>query len=175
MHHTQMKTGVLSACLLMLFCAPALRANMIWDWSYTGNQWRGSGELITDSTLTTGTLITGYQILSMSGVWAGDSIDELLPPLSFLSNDNLLSLSTPQLSGSGLAFSHPDFLYNIAWSGSGNFYKASRPGFSDDGLGSFSATLASPEPAPSVLLGTTLLGLALFLLHRNATRPRLRQ
>jgi hypothetical protein len=169
-HLPFMSSLVLSAGFLM-FCAPVLWAGL-WDWSYTGNQWAGSGQLTTDSGLTTTTGIfgfTGYRILDITGTFNSLPITGLLPPLNFLSNDNLLSLTTPQLSVNGLAFTNSDNLYNISYSGSLNNYTATsaNPFFSDNGRGTFIATPEVPEPASAMLIVPALLVSALLIRHRK--------
>jgi hypothetical protein len=73
-------------------------------------------------------------------VWNLEIIDQLLVPLSFQSNDNLLSASTPHLSANGLSFTTTEDIYNIAYSGSFSFYTANNP------VSSIAASAASPLP-----------------------------
>jgi hypothetical protein len=156
---------VLFAAIALVLCAPA-RADMIWEWTYSGNQWTGSGELITESTLTDISGFTGYLILGMSGTWDSLPIIYLLPPANFFNNDNLLSPSQPQLDSFGLAFGNTDSNYNISYAGPG--YQAFGAGFADNGQGIFSATaVATPEPATAVLVGPIVLAFALFVRHRK--------
>jgi len=172
-HFANMKKYVLSAGLALMFCAPALRASLIWDWTYTSNIHAGSGTLTAETNTTTVFVFTGYQILSISGLWDGDPITGLMP--SGLGNDNLLLLglqkggllqSVPQqLDVSGMSFSTAADTVNIYSTLSGE-YVATSDGAIDHG-GSFSAELATPEPATSALVGSTLLLVALILRHRK--------
>ncbi len=158
---------VLFAAMALALCAPA-RADIIWDWSYSSNQFTGSGTLTTDSTLTSGT----YEILDISGTMgtrlSPGVIQLLFPPNTYLSNDNLLGPSQPQLDSSGLAFSTLGSgpYFNISYVGLGN-YKAQDPTIADNGQGTFSAVMEIPEPATAVLIVPTLLAFALFVRCRN--------
>src|SRR5690242_8487036 len=51
----------------VLACAPALRAGVIWNWSYSSDVYTGSGTFTTESTTSTQDGFTGYLITSMSG------------------------------------------------------------------------------------------------------------
>ena len=161
-----MKRYALLAGFALMFGVSALHADQLWDWSYEGNQWSGSGTFDTESTLTTGTSgFTGYLIVGISGTWNSEPITLLLPPAGFQNNDNLLAISAPQLSLGGVSFNNADTTYNIAFSGSLNNYTATsaNPFFTDNGLGTFSATEVVPEPATSALIGSSLLLFALLV------------
>jgi hypothetical protein len=151
-----------------MVCAPALPADVVWDWSYDGNQYSGSGTFDTESTLTTGLSgFTGYRILSISGTWDGTGINDLLPPFGYASNDNLLALSTPQLSLNGVAFETSDGFFDIHYTGSLNNYKVENPVLDDNGQGTFAATVETPEPTTTVLMGSALLVLGLLVRHQR--------
>jgi hypothetical protein len=93
-YRTYVDRSILVAALALVFCAPALPADSTWDWGYSSNQFTGSGTLTTESTLTTGLSgYTGYQIVSMSGIFDLNLITGLLPPAGYLSNDNLLGIA----------------------------------------------------------------------------------
>jgi hypothetical protein len=102
------RRSVLAAGLALPFYAASLRADMTWDWSYSSNQFTGSGTLTTDSTLTSGT----YEILDISGTMGTRAkpglIQYIFPPDNYLSNDNLLAPSQPQLDSFGVAFATVD-------------------------------------------------------------------
>ena len=67
-YRTFVDRSILVAALAVVFCAPALPADITWDWSYSSNQFTGSGTLTTDSTLTTGVGgFTGYRIVEHVG------------------------------------------------------------------------------------------------------------
>ncbi len=150
----------------LIFSTTALRADLVWDWSYSSNIYSGSGIFDTESTLTTGLSgFTGYQIISMSGTWDAGPIDQLLGPLSYQNNDNLLAVSTPQLSLVGLAFQANNGPFNISSTGT-NKYEVRNAFFDDNGQGVFAAATETAEPATTVLIGSSLLALALFVRHR---------
>jgi hypothetical protein len=164
----------LFAGLTLMVCVPALHADQLWDWSYTGSQWSGSGTFDTESNLTTGVSgFTGYRIVDISGTWNSEPITLLLPLAGFQSNDNLLAVSTPQLSLNGVAFNNTDTSYNISYSGSLNNYTATsaNPFITDDGRGTFSATEVVPEPRTTVLIGSSLCLFALLLRRNRSEGP----
>jgi hypothetical protein len=162
---------ILIAALAVVFCAPALPANITWDWSYSSNLYTGSGTLETEPTTVTILGFTAYPIVSMTGTWGADAVTGLLPINTVGSNDNLLGVSIQKLSVFGVAFNTAaDGPANIYHNGL-TFYKGtSLLGGADNGAGTFSAVETStgtPEPATVVLIGSTLLMLALFVRHRN--------
>ena len=68
-YRTYVDRSILVAALALVFCAPALPADITWDWGYSSNQFTGSGTLTTESTLTTGLGgFTGYRIVGISGI-----------------------------------------------------------------------------------------------------------
>jgi hypothetical protein len=166
--------SILVAALAVVFCAPALPADITWDWSYSSNQFTGSGTLTTESTLTTGPGgYTGYRILDISGtIGTGvipDLITSLLPPGGYQSNDNLLGPSQPQLDSiGGLSFTSngTHSLVNISYPGS-PLYLARTSVINDNGAGVFSAIRETPEPTTAVLIVPTLLAFALFVRRRK--------
>jgi hypothetical protein len=172
-YRTFVDRSILVAALALVFCAPALPADITWDWSYSSNQFTGSGTLTTDSTLTTGVGgFMGYRILDISGtIGTGvipDLITGLLPPGGFQSNDNLLGPSLPQLDfPGGVSFSTTGGLYNIDYPGSPLYEARNSLGVTDTGAGTFAARIETPEPATAVLMVPSLVAFALFVRRRN--------
>jgi hypothetical protein len=73
----------LAAAALLACSASTVRADTIYDWSYTGTGVSASGTFTTSGALTTLTpgMGSGYQIISLSGVRNGD-------PIALVSNPN---------------------------------------------------------------------------------------
>ncbi len=112
---------------------------------------------------------TGYQIVSMSGIFDLSLITGLLPPAGYQSNDNLLGPSQPQLDSiGGLSFTSngTHSLVNISYPGS-PLYLARTSVINDNGAGVFSAIRETPEPTTAVLIVPTLLAFALFVRRRK--------
>ncbi len=163
--------------IALMFFAPPLHADLVWDWSYSSNQFTGNGTLTTESTLTTGISgFTGYQIDNISGVFDLNLITGLLPPAGYLSNDNLLGPSQPQLDSiGGLSFTTNGSVsfVNISYPGS-PLYLAQTTVIDDNGGGIFTAIVETPEPATAVLIGWTLLLFALIV-RRKGNRLNYRE
>jgi hypothetical protein len=172
-YRTFVGRSILVAALAVVFCAPALPADITWDWSYSSNQFTGSGTLTTESTLTTGPGgYTGYRILDISGtIGTGvipDLITSLLPPGGYQSNDNLLGPSQPQLDfPGGVSFQTTGSIYNIDYPSSPLYEARNSQGAFDNGAGTFSARIETPEPATAVLMVPSLVAFALFVRRRN--------
>jgi hypothetical protein len=164
------RLAVLGAFALT-FCAPSLRADILWNWTYSGTNNSGSGTFTTDSDTSTANSFTGYLITGMSGTFDGSTVD-LLTPGSFGSTDNLLAVSVPQFSDFGINFSNTDGDFEL-WS-SGSSYDVFN-GFTSslESGATFSATEAAsaPEPAAAILFVPALVILALFSRYRKA-HPR---
>lgn len=151
--------------------APATAA--IFNFSYIG-----AGDTITppgaDATVS-GVLTTGpynqatnsYQITGITGTRNGAKIDSLLPSNSLLANDNILTVSSPQLDENGFAYTAGGQSYNVFHSYD---YFEIAGNLSGGQLSSFttidapSTPISVPEPSSvlgilsmSVLIGGTLL------------------
>ena len=141
------------ALLTTMGTAPATAASF--NFSYIG-----AGDTISppgaDATVS-GVLTTApypitndYQIIGITGTRNGATIDSLLPPNSFLRNDNLLIGDFLQLDENGFSYTAGGKSYNVFYSYD-NFEIADD--FSGGQLTFFSATPAA-VPEPSSTLGT---------------------
>ena len=167
------RLAVLGAFALT-FCAPSLRADILWNWSYSGTNNSGSGTFTTDSTTSTDPSngpFTGYLITSMSGTFDGSSV-ALRPVGTFGNNDNLLAVSAPQVGDWGFSFSNSPGKFQFWYDGSEYQLFSTFTSTLDTGI-TFSATetASAPEPAAAILFVPALVLLALFSRYRKA-HPR---
>jgi hypothetical protein len=139
--------------------APA-QAALLWDFSFSDGSNTASG------TLTTAAESGGsYDVTGISGQFDGTTITGLQPTGSFFSDsDNLLFPAPEFLDQHGLGFTlqtgGPELIYG-AEGGAGYPYFAYNTTDAAGDAGTFSASLAVPEPASTGLIAAALASLAL--------------
>lgn len=159
----------------LIFSAPALRADIVWDWTYSSGLYTGSGTFTTGSTTTTTGDFTGYLISAITGAWNNNAITSLLAANTIGGNDNLLLLNSPYVDVNGLGFATSADNFNIF---SNTQIQAQGSHSKADVNGIFSVVqqgggITTPEPAAALLVITGLglmalsVGLRRFRLHRE--------
>jgi hypothetical protein len=163
MNNTLIKSTL--AALVLGGLTAAARADIAWDWSFTGSD-NYSGPLVSGGrTLTTGVLGSGgtggYLVTSISGTFAGNTVTSLS---SYFGPDN--TLWTPGNNGLGDDFllSYYGLSFNDNTGDAGNFYDDFGDYFAGDAydnyenIGTFTATEVTAAPEPSQVI--SLLSLA---------------
>jgi hypothetical protein len=154
---TTLRLAAIALCAIFLGVAPA-QAQQLWDFTYSGDGYTGTG------TFTTTEIVGGEAtILGITGTLNGDAITGLLPVNFLGDNDNLIFVVDPQLDGDGFSFSTAtlgDFNVSGDSPCGGSGYVQDTDGTCGTAIAvEFSATEV-PEPASAafVLLGLATIG-----------------
>lgn len=137
---------------------------VVWNYTFSTPELlddSASGTLTTDGLSSGSYLITGITGTFTSAANGSQAITGLLAPGSFFGNDNLLFPSAPLLDGNGVSFdvSGPDEAVNIFFNSyEGGYTDITGPEGGAD-FGTFSVSLAVPEPTSAALLGIGVAGL----------------
>jgi hypothetical protein len=145
--------------MFVLAGSAALRADILWDWTYVSPLYTGAGTLTTGDAPSSG---SSYLITSFSGNWNSDLITGLLSPGIIGGNDNLVAENAPQLDGSGLSFSTAVDQFNIFRVDAVNYGAFGFSSAFDSGQGQFAATQEAPAVPESSTTSLILLGFGLL-------------
>ena len=154
----------LAAALAITAAAAPAHASLFWHFTFSDDADTASGTLTTDA-FDSGT--GGYAVTGISGSFDGTAITGLAPTGIGLydASDNLLLPGPGFLDYGGIGFTlgsgGPEVLYAPE---AGNFFEYDQATGLIDDFGSFSASLAVPEP---VSLGMFAAGLASLALLRR--------
>lgn len=154
------------AALVLAWTTPDARADLMWNWSFSG----GGGDTASGTLTTNAESAGSYLITTLNGKWDGLTIGGLILPQEFGGDDDLLYSAQPQLDLFGLSFSIASDDFNIGYRDSGSTYLAGDlAGNYRDNTGTFTATMAAvPEP---VSVATFAAGLAALAAMRRKRRP----
>lgn len=149
---------------------PTAHANLFWDFSYTAFGTPVSGILETTETPAGG----GYTILGISGSRGSDPITGLVAPGGSDANDNLLTTSSPYVTGKGFAFTTGSYTFRpYYFAFLAKSYEYSTNPFMEDApvitLNVSRRSTAVPEPLSAALFAAGLLGLASVRRARRRT------